>query len=420
MFIRIILAWGGENRAKMIPDGENGMEMNGELVKQEVITFAKGIGIDKIGFTTAEPFYSLKERLEEHQAKGYASGFEEMDIDKRVYPKLTLPDAKSIIAVALAHPSRFSNPNPSEPGAYRGIVSRAAWGRDYHQVLKEKLEKLALFIKQNVPEANCIPMVDTGVLADRAVAERAGLGWVGKNANLITPEYGSYVYLGEMITNLPFPPDSPMENGCGACTACLTACPTQAFVKAGQLNAKRCLAYLTQVKGFLPQEVREKMGNRIYGCDTCQQVCPYNRKINFTHQEAFRPDPELARPLLKPLLSIGKREFQEKWGPTAAAWRGKKPIQRNAIIALAHFRDESAVPDLIKLLKEDGRPVIRGTSAWALGKIGGDMARKALEEQRMCEKEEVVLEEILNALRRLEEPVDVKGDRKPVSGTPLQ
>lgn len=378
------------------------MDKDWGALKALVSSYAKEIGIDKIGFTTAEPFEELKERLKEHQEKEYSSGFEEKEIDLRVYPHLTLPDAKSIIAIAIAYPSRFRNPRASAPGAYRGIVSRAAWGKDYHHVLREKLIRLSQFIVERIPEAKCIPMVDTGVFSDRAVAERAGIGWVGKNTNLITPEYGSYVYLGELLTNLPFPPDQPVENRCGDCTACLTACPTQAFVQPGQLNAKKCLAYLTQVKEMLPDDVMEKMGNRIYGCDTCQQVCPYNRRVNFTHQEEFRPDPELARPLLKPLLTIGKRRFEETWGKTAAAWRGKKPIQRNAIIALVHFKDQSAIVDLIHLLHSDSRPVIRGTAAWALGRLGGEEAKEALYERREKEEDEVVLQKIDEALQRLE------------------
>lgn len=378
------------------------MECDLKLLKENLILYAQKIGIDKIGFTTAAPFTALKGRLEEQVQMGYASGFEEERLDLRTDPSLTLPDAKSIIAIAIAYPARFSNPNPSKPGMYRGIVSRAAWGVDYHQVLREKLEQLRQYIAAWVPEARAVPMVDTGAFSDRAVAERAGIGWVGKNANLITPEFGSYVYLGELLTNLPFPPDAPMENHCGDCSACLSACPTQAFVQPGQLNAKRCLAYLTQVKEMLPEEFMVKMGNRIYGCDTCQQVCPYNRGINSIHHEEFRPDPELARPLLKPLLSIGKREFQERWGKTAAAWRGKKPIQRNAIIALVHFKDQSAIPDLIRLLQSDPRPAIRGTAAWALGRLGGEEARRALEERVLREKEAEVSERIEEALKRIE------------------
>jgi len=377
--------------------------MDIQKLKQEVIEYAHQIGIDKIGFASADPFLDLKERLYKHRKAGYESGFEEKDIEKRAHPELTLPEARSIIAIAIAYPTKIPDAPKSGPGEYRGTVSRAAWGKDYHHVLREKLKKLETFIEEKVPHARCESMVDTGVLSDRAVAERAGLGWVGKNTNLITPEFGSWVYLGEMITDIPFEPDTPIEEECGDCTLCLDHCPTHAFEQPGQLNSNKCLAFITQVKNFIPDQYREKLGNRIYGCDTCQQVCPKNRKINFTHQEECMPDPELAKPLLKPLLTIGKKEFQNTFGPTAAAWRGKKPIQRNAIISLAHFKDQSSVPELIELMQKDERPVIRGTAAWALGKIGDIKAKQALEKAEQEEKDEEVQKEIRKALERMQE-----------------
>ncbi|MEW9670684.1 tRNA epoxyqueuosine(34) reductase QueG [Ammoniphilus sp. 3BR4] len=372
-----------------------------EKLKQQLIEYAHSVGIDKIGFASADPFLELKDRLYRHRELGFESGFEEGDIEKRAHPELTLQEARSIIAIAIAYPSRMEQSPKSEPENYRGMVSRAAWGKDYHHVLRDKLRLLEAFITERLPQARCESMVDTGVLSDRAVAERAGLGWIGKNTNLITPEFGSWVYLGEMITDIPFPPDQPIEEGCGDCTLCLDHCPTGAFEQPWQLNAQKCVAFLTQVKDFIPEEYREPMGNRIYGCDTCQQVCPKNRKINFTHQQECLPDPELAKPLLKPLLNIGKKEFQTKFGPTSAAWRGKKPIQRNAILALAHFKDRSAVPELIELMKKDERPVIRGTAAWALGKIGGEEAKAALDSALSTEKHHQVQEEIEKARMKL-------------------
>lgn len=367
-------------------------------LKQKLIDYAHSIGIDKIGFASADPFLELKERLYQHRELGFESGFEEKDIEKRAHPELTIQEAKSIIAIAIAYPAKMDDPPKSKPGEYRGMVSRAAWGKDYHHVLREKLKQLELFLEEQVPGVRCESMVDTGVLSDRAVAERAGLGWIGKNTNLITPEFGSWVYLAELITDLPFPPDVPVEEGCGDCTLCLDHCPTGAFEQPWQLNSQKCVAFLTQVKDFISDEYREKIGNRIYGCDTCQQVCPKNRKVNFTHQLDCLPDHELAKPLLKPLLTIGKKEFQKKFGMTSAAWRGKKPIQRNAILALAHFKDRTAVPDLIDLLKQDERPVIRGTAAWALGKIGTTEAGEALQLAKSIEKDQEVKKEIEKAL----------------------
>jgi epoxyqueuosine reductase len=372
--------------------------VNSADLKQKLISKAKEIGIDKIGFTTADPFIALRERLKESQEKGYASGFEEPDIEKRVRPELSLPEAKSIIAIALAYPSKLKNPPRSESGAYRGIFCRASWGEDYHYVLREKLSLLSVYLQELVPDARTQVMVDTGALSDRAVAERAGIGWSGKNTSIITKEFGSWVYLGEMITDVYIPPDTPATDECGDCTICIDACPTGAIVQAGQLNAQACIAYLTQTKGFLAEEYRSKLGNRLYGCDTCQTVCPKNRKRHFDHQTAFQPDPEKVKPLLKPLLQMSNREFKERFGRMSGAWRGKKPIQRNAIIALAHFKDQTAIPDLVRLLAEDPRPVIRGTAAWALGKIGGKEVLEALQKAQEKEGDQEVLHEIGKAL----------------------
>ena len=363
-------------------------------LKDEIIKYSKSIGIDKIGFASADVFSELKERLRKQQEFGYQSGFEEPDIEKRTNPSLLLPGAKSIIAIALAYPSKMRNAPRSTREERRGIFCRASWGKDYHVILRERLEKLEKFILEKVPGAQTKSMVDTGELSDRAVAERAGIGWSGKNCSIITPEFGSYVYLGEIITNIPFPPDTPIEDRCGTCNKCVEICPTGALIQGGQLNAQRCIAYLTQTKGFLPDEFRTKIGNRLYGCDTCQTICPENKGKDFHFHPEMEPDPEIAKPKLKPLLHISNREFKEKFGHISGSWRGKKPIQRNAILALAHYKDKTAIPDLLKLLKDDSRPVIRGTAAWALGKIGDKSVLSDLEKAKNLEKDEEVLREI--------------------------
>jgi epoxyqueuosine reductase len=165
-------------------------------------------------------------------------------------------------------------------------------------------------------------------------------------------------------------------------------------VQGGQLDAQKCIAFVTQTKGFLADEFREKLGNRLYGCDTCQTVCPENKGKDFHFHEEMEPDPEIAKPLLKPLLTMSNRDFKEKFGHVSGSWRGKKPIQRNAIIALAHYKDDTAIPELIMVLKDDPRPVLRGTAAWALGKIGGRDALDALKHASSVEKDEEVLNEI--------------------------
>ncbi len=377
--------------------------MNAYQLKEEIISYSKEIGIDKIGFASASMFDELKNRLLAQQELGYASGFEEPDIEKRVDPTLVVPKARSIISIALAYPSKLKDAPKSTKEDRRGIFCRASWGQDYHTVLRDRLQKLETFIKEKVPAAILQSMVDTGELSDRAVAERAGIGWSGKNCAIITPEFGSYVYLGEMITDIPFPPDKPIEDGCGTCNKCVDACPTGALVTGGQLNSQRCIAFLTQTKGFLAEEFRSKLGNRLYGCDTCQTVCPENKGKDFHFHPEMEPDPELAKPKLKPLLTMSNREFKEKFGHVSGSWRGKKPIQRNAIIALAHFKDQTAVPDLIELIKNDVRPVIRGTAAWALGKIGNKEALDILMNLREKEKDQEVIEEMSKGIEMLQE-----------------
>ncbi|NEW08066.1 tRNA epoxyqueuosine(34) reductase QueG [Paenibacillus sp. SYP-B3998] len=374
-----------------------GTDANWRTIKQEIVEAASSLGIDKIGFTTAEPFAELKHILLQHREKGYESGFEEPDIEKRVSPELSFDAPKSIISIAVAYPSKLPNPPRSEPGAYRGIISRASWGSDYHDVLRDRLSKLEAFIMERVPDARMQSMVDTGVLVDRAVAERAGIGWSGKNCAVITPEWGSWVYLGEIITNIPFLSDTSIMDQCGDCTICIDACPTEALVGPGQLNSSRCISFITQTKGYVEDTYKLKIGNRLYGCDTCQVVCPKNKGLNWTHQPELQPDPEKVKPLLIPLLTMTNKQFKEQYGRIAASWRGKKPIQRNAIIALGNFKDQTAVPTLSELLLTDPRPEIRETAAWALGRIGGEEAATGLGKALESEQEPAVMQAIRKA-----------------------
>lgn len=367
-------------------------------LKQEIIAYSKEIGIDKIGFTTADPFTELKNRLIRQQELGYQSGFEEPDNEKRTTPALLMEESRSIIAIAIAYPSKMQNRVESKKGERRGIFCRASWGLDYHHVLRDRLQKLEEFILSKVPDARLKSMVDTGELSDRAVAERAGIGWSGKNCAIITPEFGSYVYLGEMMTSIPFEPDEPIEDQCGNCVKCLEACPTGALIQGGQINAQRCISFLTQTKDFIPDEFRDKIGNRIYGCDSCQTACPHNKGKNFQFHEELEPESEMVKPLLKPVLKLSNREFKNKFGILAGSWRGRKPIQRNAMLALAHFKDETAVPDLIEVLENEASPVARGTAAWSLGKIGGESALAALQKAKERETDPLVIIEIKKGL----------------------
>lgn len=370
--------------------------MNLDQLKQEVIDYAHSIGIDSIGFTTADPFDELKKKLEDYHSKGYASGFEESDIELRTVPKLSLPSARSIIAIAVGYPNKLKGAPKSVRGDRRGMFARASWGQDYHTIMRNRLDKLSLFLKEKVPDVEIKSMVDTGVLSDRSVAERAGLGFVGKNGFIINEELGTWSYLGEMLVSIPFKPDDPVIDSCGDCNICVDRCPTGALVGNGQLNSQKCISFLTQTKGYLKDEYRYKIGNRLYGCDTCQQVCPRNRGINTEHDDIIL-EPEVLKPRLVPLLKMSNKEFKNTYGHLAGAWRGKKPIQRNAIVALAHFNEESAIPDLKDVALTDPRPMIRGTAFWAIGQIQGEEARPFIMSHYEREIEEVQ-EEMIKGL----------------------
>ncbi|GEK89302.1 tRNA epoxyqueuosine(34) reductase QueG [Alkalibacterium putridalgicola] len=361
-----------------------------QQLKELIKVKAAEIGIDKIGFTHAEPFYSLEDKLIKQHAKGHHSGFEHKVIEERIYPEKIFAEPKSIIAIALAYPSKMRNKPPRVKGERRGEFARASWGTDYHYVLQDRMDKLIAYIEEVAPgEVAFKPMVDTGELVDVAVAQRAGLGFIGRNGLLITEEFGSYVYLGEILTNIDFEPDEEVAFGCGDCTRCVDACPTDALLGDGRMNANRCLSYQTQTKGYMPKEYRRKMGHVIYGCDICQIVCPYNKGVDSHFHEEMEPEPFNTMPELKPLLTISNREFKETFGDLAGSWRGKKPLQRNAIIALANYRDYSAVPDLLNVIDNDVRPMIRGTAAWAIATI----TKKRPNEEIVTFLEEALLKE---------------------------
>ena len=350
-------------------------------LKEKIITESKRLGIDKIGFTTAEPFDYLEDSLKEQKANGYTSGFEHPIIEERLYPEKSFENPKSIIAIALAYPTKSLQPIPRDEK--RGQFARASWGVDYHHILKDRLEKLISFIQSQAQvEAKMndwrfAPQVDTGELVDVAVAQRAGLGFIGKNGLLITKEYGSFVYLGEIITNIEFTPDTPIPNGCGTCTRCLDNCPTKALLGDGRMNAKKCLSYQTQTKGIMPKEYRKKIRNTIYGCDICQLVCPYNKNVDFHFHKEMEPDVESVFPKLAPLLSLSNREFKEKFGKLAGSWRGKKPLQRNALIALCNLGARESLPEIIACL-DYPRPVIRATAVWAIGELTKKLPQDSL------------------------------------------
>ena len=335
-------------------------------IKEEIINLAKEIGISKIGFTTADDFDYLEKSLRLAVEEGRNSGFEHKNIEERIKPKLSLASAKTIISIAVAYPHKLKQ-QPQKTAYKRGKFTPNSWGLDYHYVLQEKLDRLAKGIEELTADFEYKGMVDTGALVDTAVAQRAGIGFIGKNGLVISKEFGSYMFLGELITNLDIEPDQPVDYGCGDCNRCVTACPTSCLIGDGSMNAKRCLSFQTQDKGVMDLEFRKKIKTVIYGCDICQICCPYNKGLD--NPLTTEIDPELSHPELLPFLELSNGQFKEKFGHVAGSWRGKNILQRNAIIALANANDRSAIPKLLEIIDKGQNPIHVATAIWALSQL---------------------------------------------------
>ena len=335
-------------------------------IKEEIINLAKKIGISKIGFTTADDFDYLEKSLRLAVEEGRNSGFEHKNIEERIKPKLSLDSAKTIISIAVAYPHKLKQ-QPQKTAYKRGKFTPNSWGLDYHYVLQDKLDRLAKGIEELTADFEYKGMVDTGALVDTAVAQRAGIGFIGKNGLVISKEFGSYMFLGELITNLDIEPDQPVDYGCGDCNRCVTACPTSCLIGDGSMNAKRCLSFQTQDKGVMDLEFRKKIKTVIYGCDICQICCPYNKGLD--NPLATEIDPDLSHPELLPFLELSNGQFKEKFGHVAGSWRGKNILQRNAIIALANANDRSAIPKMLEIIDKGQNPIHVATAIWALSQL---------------------------------------------------
>ncbi|RSI25885.1 tRNA epoxyqueuosine(34) reductase QueG [Streptococcus sanguinis] len=335
-------------------------------IKEEIINLAKEIGISKIGFTTADDFDYLEKSLRLAVEEGRNSGFEHKNIEERIKPKLSLASAKTIISIAVAYPHKLKQ-QPQKTVYKRGKFTPNSWGLDYHYVLQDKLDRLAKGIEELTADFEYKGMVDTGALVDTAVAQRAGIGFIGKNGLVISKEFGSYMFLGELITNLDIEPDQPVDYGCGDCNRCVTACPTSCLIGDGSMNAKRCLSFQTQDKGVMDLEFRKKIKTVIYGCDICQICCPYNKGLD--NPLATEIDPDLSHPELLPFLELSNGQFKEKFGHVAGSWRGKNILQRNAIIALANANDRSAIPKMLEIIDKGQNPIHVTTAIWALSQL---------------------------------------------------
>ena len=333
-------------------------------INEYVIKKSKELDIDIIGFTDSSPFLGAKEILLRRQKENKQTEFEEKDIEKRINPLITLDSCKSIIVIGISY--NIDNHDKVEFGL-RGRLSRSSWGIDYHKVLNNKLELLIKELEKEL-DFEYKSFVDTGPLIDRELAKRAGIGYFGKNCSIINDDYGSFIFLGYILTNLKLDSSVKVEGKCGDCNLCIKACPTKALEEHYSLNPKRCISYLTQTKENIPLEFREKMGITIYGCDTCQNVCPKNKEIIKSNHKEFIPEITKGYMDIEELLFISNKEFKKRYGNMSGSWRGKTILKRNAIIALGNMKKEENLNLLIRELKSQN-PMIREYASWSISNI---------------------------------------------------
>ena len=313
-------------------------------------------------------------------------------------PQKLVPWAASVISVGMNYYTPLPRPEPSADP--RGWISRYAWGDDYHDLMKAKLDALLARIRELHPEPlQGRAFVDSGPVLERDIAGVAGLGWIGKNTHLISPKKGSWFFLGELFLDLQLAYDRPTRDRCGRCELCLKACPTGAFLGPYVLDARRCISYLTiELKGWMPRHLRPLIGNHVFGCDICQEVCPYNVKSEASAERAFQPRAGLHAPELIPLLALDQNEFRRRFSGSPILRAKRRGFLRNVAVALGNTKSREAIPALIRALDDD-EPLLRGHAAWALGQIGSQAALDALEARRRIENDGAVRDEIADAIR---------------------
>lgn len=309
---------------------------------------------------------------------------------ERADPRRAFPWARSVISLALPY---RPPPPPSDDWrtALRGRVAAYAAGPDYHDHALARAERLAAALVDVFPGARFLAYVDTGPIVERTWAERAGVGWIGRNTLVLDRRLGSYFFLVDLVTDLELDPAPAPIDHCGTCTRCVRACPTGALEDGYTMDPRRCLSYLTiEHRGPIPPALRPALENWIFGCDVCQEVCPWNGT------PGSEPADELA-PALVPLLALDAAGFAARFGGTAIRWTKRRGLLRNVAVALGNSGNPAALPALAAALA-DPEPLVRGHAAWALGRLGGPIARRALDHARIGEPDAAVGEEIGAAL----------------------
>lgn len=333
----------------------------------EIKLWAKELGFQQTGITDTD-LSDAEQRLMDWLDQGYQGEMSYMAShgSKRSRPEELVPDTQRIISVRMDYFSPEDDPIAQLEDPGQAFVSRYALGRDYHKLMRNKLQRLADRIAATVGPFGYRAYVDSAPVMEKPLAVRAGLGWIGKHTNLINTRAGSWFFLGELYTDLPLPVDQAAEDHCGSCSDCLTVCPTQAIIAPYQLDARRCISYLTiELAGPIPVEFRSMMGNRIYGCDDCQQVCPWNRFAQTSMEQDFLPRQGLDRATLLELFAWTEEEFLRKTEGSAIRRIGYDRWSRNIAVALGNAPSS---PEIVRALKEKetGSELVKEHIEWAL------------------------------------------------------
>ena len=346
--------------------------------KQLIRAKARELGFDGAGFAAARPPAGAADGLKAFLSAGHHGdmGWMADRAAARSDPKTLWADARSVIVLAQNY-GPAGDPLALLGKPDHGTIAAYAKGRDYHLVVKSRLKALARWISET-QETEVKVFVDTAPVMEKPLAQRAGIGWQGKHTNLVSREFGSWLFLGEIYTTLDLPPDSPERDHCGSCRDCLEACPTDAFPEPGKIDARRCISYLTiEHKGPIAEEFRAPMGNRIYGCDDCLAACPWNKYAQMSTEPAFLPRAELTAPKLADLAALDEQGFREVFSTSPIKRIGRDRFVRNVLIAIGNSGMPALAPRARDLL-EDPSPLVRGMAVWALGRLLDEAAFQAL------------------------------------------
>jgi epoxyqueuosine reductase len=338
-------------------------------VKTVIRERARALGFETVRVTRPDAIPLAGDRLRAFLADGRHGSMEWMaaNADRRGDPRRLWPEARSVVMLAMSYAPE-TDPMDALDDPLKGVVSTYAKRSDYHDVMKGKLKELAGLIERRT-EAPVKVFVDTAPLMEKPLAEAAGIGWQGKHTNLVSRESGSWLFLGAILSAAELEPDAPERDHCGSCSRCLDVCPTKAFPAPYQLDARRCIAYLTiEHKDHIPVEFREPIGNRVFGCDDCLAVCPWNKFAGEAHEARLHVRAELDNPPLAELLALDDAAFRARFRGTPVKRTGRDRMVRNCLIAAGNARDPSLLPHVTALLG-DSSPLVRAMAVWAFRRL---------------------------------------------------